>query len=219
MHGMKKRSASHVAIVAIVPGAAFGAGTSLVNDLSSEYGTFGPGLADASFVPALKVLSILLDAGWAWAALAVLMGWYAAAARCGAERAALMGAACGALALLGASVGYFCADAPLRGESLSTYLFDMALWSIASVVLGPPLGAIGSQIGRKGLIGMLAGLAVPAGAVAQTLLLHVPALARTGAHTAAEVIIWVAAAAAAVFVVARALSPRGLRDVGPETGT
>ncbi|WP_141579200.1 hypothetical protein [Actinomadura sp. WMMA1423] len=214
---MPKKSASLVAVAAMATGAAFGAGTSLINDLSSEYGTFGPRLADTSVAPALKVLSILLDAGWAWAALAVLMGWYASAGR-GAKRAALRGAARGALALLAASVAYFCADAPLRGESLSSHLIEMVLWSIASVVLGPLLGAIGSQIGRKGLIGMLAGLVVPAGAVVQTLWLDVPALVRTGSDTAAEIIIWITAAATAAFVVARAFRTWGSRDLNPQTG-
>ncbi len=139
-------------------------------------------------------------------------------ARRGAERAAPIGAACGALALLGASVGYFCADAPLRREPLSSHLVEMVVWSIASLVLGPLLGAIGSQVVRKGLIGMFAGLAVPAGAVAQTLLLRVSEPGRTGAHTTAEAIVCVAAAAVAVFVLARTLRARRLMDVPPEPG-
>lgn len=63
-------------------GAGFGATTSLINDLSSPYGELGGRLVQARWTWVTEVAevgSLLLDVGWAWAAVAVAAGWLAGA--------------------------------------------------------------------------------------------------------------------------------------------
>lgn len=61
--------------VGVAIGAGFGAATSLVNALSSPYTHIGAPITGSLWGGAAKVLSLLMDAGWAWAALAVVVGW------------------------------------------------------------------------------------------------------------------------------------------------
>ncbi|MFD1932117.1 hypothetical protein ACFSKW_11590, partial [Nonomuraea mangrovi] len=78
-------------------GIAFGAGTSLVNALSSPYSLLGAPLDGTLWGGAAKVLSLLVDSGWAWAALAVGVGWLVSVDwPTGAARPAGVGRAAGA---------------------------------------------------------------------------------------------------------------------------
>ncbi|MET9429931.1 DUF6518 family protein [Streptomyces sp. NPDC003036] len=133
-------------------GAAFGAATSVVNALSSPYVELGAPLADSVWGDAAKVLSLLLDVGWAWAALAVVMGYAAATPA--------RGAAAGALALLAATTTYYLTDSLILGDPLASYAGDLGLWSMASVLFGPVLGVAGATVGSPGVTGLLAGLTV-----------------------------------------------------------
>lgn len=101
-------------------------------------------------------VSMFLDAGWAWAATAVLAGWLA-----GRGTRMWRAAAAGFLALAFATVIDYGLSAFLSGSSAGGLA---EFWLIASVLFGPPLGLVGALIHRRGVAGTLAALAVPAGA-------------------------------------------------------
>ena len=184
-------------LVALAVGAAFGAATALVNDVSSPYGTIGSRMGETGWRWAAEVASKLLDGGWVWAGLAVAMGWMAGASA--------RGAVAGVLALLAATTAYFGMDSALlegpRGM-FAGFWGEMRFWWLASVVLGPPLGAVGAGVGRPGVVGLLAGLTVPVGATVQTIWLPSGPTATPAEHWARAIVL-VAAAAAAGVVIAR----------------
>lgn len=175
-------------------GAAFGAVDSAVNALSSP--AAGPG-EDAAWTSIARVLGFLLDAGWAWAALAVAAGWRAG----GRTRGAVAGAA----ALLAATTAYYLMDSCLRDEPFTWYLSELGYWWLASLVLGSALGWVGAHIGRPGVVGLVAGLVVPVGAAVQMAVLA-PGLDGLVVHPEARwarSIVWVGAAFTAALVVVR----------------
>ena len=135
-------------------GAGFGAATSLVNDLSSPYGELGGRLERARVTwvtDAAEVGSLLLDVGWAWAAVAVAAGWLVGAGAIG------RGAAAGAVSLVAATAAYFVAmDSLLREEPLAGYSGEVRYWLLASLTLGPFLGAVGASLVRAGVTGLVA---------------------------------------------------------------
>jgi hypothetical protein len=145
---------------------------------------------------AAEFAGLILDAGWAWAATAVLAGWWVSRH---AQPAAgmLRGALAGGLALGFATTSYYSTDLLFDG----TAWWGMAprFWLIASVLLGPPLGVVGAAIGLPGTTGTVAALVVPAGAALQTAVLPPPA-----ASVMAQPVrwsIWIAAVVATVLVV------------------
>ena len=142
--------------------------------------------------------SLLLDVGWAWAAVAVAAGWLAGSGVIG------RGAAAGAVSLMAATAAYFVMDSLLRDEPLAGYVGEVRYWLLASVALGPLLGVVGASLLRVGVTGLLAGLIVPVGALVQTLFLQ-PALRSSSrpAAISALVIVSVAAVACIGLVVAR----------------
>jgi hypothetical protein len=180
---------------AVVLGAGYGTVTSFVNDVSSQYGVLGSRIADTGWAPALKVVSQLLDVGWSWAALAVAAGWLV--------RTRTRGAFAGALALIAATAGYFGLDSVLRAEPFVHV--ELVVWWIASVILGPPLGAIGASMRRPGVVGLLAALTVPVGASVQMIWLP-PQTGGQVVSTTTRVIVWATAAVAAAVVLTRFLS-------------
>ena len=187
--------------VAAVLGAGFGAATSLVNDLSSPYGELGGRLVRARWTwvtDVAEVGSLLLDVGWAWAALAVAAGWLVGAGAIG------RGAAAGAVSLIAATAAYFVTDSVLREEPFAGYAGEARYWLLASLLLGPLLGAVGASLVRAGVAGLLAGLIVPVGALVQILVVQ-PGLAPGSrpAEVWALVILSTAAAACIGLVVAR----------------
>lgn len=176
---------------ALAAGAGFGAATSLINALSSPYGELGAPLRGTVWASAAKVLSLLVDAGWSWAALAVAVGWLAGTP--------IRGALVGALALIAATGAYYVTDAFASGAET-----EMVRWGVAAVPLGLVLGAVGAAIRRPGLIGLLAALTVPVGAAVQMVVLPPrPHLTLTPTIVLAEVIVWTAAVFSAGWVVYR----------------
>ncbi|MER5851737.1 hypothetical protein ABT126_33135 [Streptomyces sp. NPDC002012] len=176
---------------ALAAGVGFGAATSLINAFSSPYGELGAPLAGTVWAGAAKVLSLLMDAGWSWAALAVAVGWLAGTP--------VRGALVGALALIAATGAYYVTDAFASGAGT-----DMVRWWVAGLPLGLVLGAVGAAIRRPGLIGLLAALTVPVGAAVQMVVLPPrPHLTLTPAIVLAEVIVWTAAVFSAGWVVYR----------------
>jgi hypothetical protein len=156
----------------------------------------GAPLTGTVWASAAKVLSLLMDVGWAWAALAVAMGWLAGTR--------IKGALVGALALFAASGAYYVTDAFARDEPLALYATEMFTWWAASVLFGSVLGVVGAAIRRPGLIGLLAALTVPVGAAVQMAVLPPrPDLTLTPAIVLAEVIVWTAAVFGAGWAVYR----------------
>ena len=87
---------------AAVLGAGFRAAVSLINDLSSPYGELGGRLAGAGWTAVTNVAevgSLVVDVGWAWAAVAVASGWLAGAI--------VRGAVAGAVSLMSATAAYY----------------------------------------------------------------------------------------------------------------
>ena len=125
-------------------GAGFGATASLSNSGASQLAV---------------VVSILLGAGWAWAALAVTSGWLAGPP----DRAALAGV----VSLLAATTAYYALDSVLRDEPFGLYQQELQRWWLASAICGPLLGVVGAYVQLPGVRGLLAALTVPAGALVQ----------------------------------------------------
>ncbi|WP_369776380.1 hypothetical protein [Streptomyces sp. R33] len=189
----------------IAAGVGFGAATSLMNALSSPYVALGVPLAGTVWAGAAKVLSLLMDSGWSWAALAVAVGW-----RVGARA---QGALAGAVSLIAATGAYYVTDAFVLGDPLSFYAMDMIRWWAAGLVLGSVLGVVGASIRRPGLVGLLAALTVPVGAAVQMVLLPPrPHLTVTPAIVVAEAIVWTAAVLSVGWAVHRFRAAR--RAVG-----
>ncbi|PRY12542.1 hypothetical protein CLV37_110102 [Kineococcus rhizosphaerae] len=177
----------------LLAGAAFGAFDSVVNRVSSV--TDPAAITTAQQVA--RFLSYLLDAGWAWAALAVLAGWWA--------RTWLLGAAAGWVSVSGAVLAYYLTDAQVRGESFSSYVGEVLLWLAACVLLCAPLGLVGACARRRDARGLVAGLVVPVGAAVQMVVLA-PGL--EGAIVYPQAVwarwtVWVAAAVGVVLLLRR----------------
>lgn len=181
-------------------GAVFGVLTSLANALSSPYSELGAPLRGTVCGGIAKVLSLLLDAGWSWAALAVAAGLLAGTPA--------GGALAGPLALVAATATYSTMDHLLVNAGS-----DVLIWAVVAVFFGPFLGSTGAAVRRPGLLGLLAALAVPVGAAVQMAVLPPrPHLTVTPAIAVAEALVWTAAAAGAAWAVHRFLAER--RAVG-----
>jgi hypothetical protein len=175
----------------LAAGVGFGAATSLINALSSPYVELGAPLTGSVWASAAKVLSLLMDAGWSWAALAVAMGWLVG------TRA--LGALVGALTLIAATGAYYATDAFVWGAGT-----DLVTWWVVGLPFGLVLGVVGATIRRPGLTGLLAALTVPAGAAVQMVVLPPrPHLTLTPAIVLAEVIVWTASTLGAGWAVHR----------------
>lgn len=155
-HAMSRR-----VLGAVIAGAIFGALVSLVNAASSPFTSTGASLVGTALALPLQALSQVIGIGWAWAALAVIAGWWA--------RALVRSGAAGALALLGAVVTYYMGDSVLLDQPITDFAGELLLWSAAAVVIGAPLGVVGALTHRRGLVGLMAALVVPVGAAAQLL--------------------------------------------------
>lgn len=179
------------AVRSLIAGLGFGAATSLVNGLSSPYTDLGMPLIDPVWGSAAKVLSLLMDAGWAWAALAVAMGWLAGTRS--------LGALGGALSLMSATGSYYVTDTYIAGAGT-----DMVYWWTIGLPVGAMLGTVGAAIRQPGLTGLLAALVVPVGAGAQMIVLPPrPHLTLTPPIVLAEAIVWTGAALGASWAVYR----------------
>ncbi|XVQ87255.1 hypothetical protein ACQP2K_07495 [Microbispora siamensis] len=202
---------AEILLRALAAGAAFGAATSLVNALSDSQADLESRAYTTSGWSVAEIVSVLLDSGWAWAGLAVAMGWLVT--RAGESRRAAparRGAAAGALALLAATAAYSIVDTIRSGGQVPWYLSEPPLWWIAAVVFGAPLGAVGACAGRPGVIGLLARLTVPVGAAVQMVVL--PPGRNEVVQAVGKTIVWAAAAAAIGFVVVRFLTERRRRS-------
>lgn len=174
-------------------GLAFGAVTSMSNGILSPSD-------EGAIATAVRVTSHVLDAGWAWAAVAFVAGCLAGSPA--------RGAAAGFVALVAATIAYYGMDSILREEPLSLYWREMLRWWLGSAIFGPVLGCIGAYARRPGVVGLLAGLVIPIGAAAQMVLMP-PGGAVTGSTTtSARIVVVVIAAVWAAAVVGRFLTRR-----------
>ena len=153
-------------------GVAFGAATSLSNWFASQF--------DPDSIA--RIPSLILDAGWTWAALGVLAGWLAAAPRSGTAAGVLRSAAAGVLVLVAATAAYFGVDSVARDEPFTSYMPEILRWWVASALAGPILGLVGAIARRPTVPGLLARLAIPVGATVH--LLGLPSAATPVASSA-----------------------------------
>lgn len=131
---------------------------------------------------------LILDAGWAWAAAAVLAGWLAL----GVAR----GAVAGGLSLVCATAAYYGTDLLFDGGTWWGWV--TGFWLIGSVLLGPLLGLAGALIRRGGAV---AAMVVPVGAALQMVLLPPPSESRMAEPV--QWTVWIAAAIAIGLIIRR----------------
>ncbi|MEW1957998.1 hypothetical protein [Kineococcus sp. NPDC059986] len=122
-------------------------------------------LLDSGSAAPVRFAGALLNAGTAWAGLAV-----AAGAVVGTPRRAVVAG------WLGGTVGlsaFYVVAAVLHDLPLAAYAPRIAFWWAVALVCCAPLGFVGTLLHRPGPVGLLARLVVPSGAVAEALL-HPP---------------------------------------------
>ncbi len=190
-------------MLAILLGAAYGATTSPVNDVSSPYGMIGSHIAGTNWAWAAEVTSRLIGLGWAWAGVAIAAGWLAGTGARGALAAVLT--------MFAATTAYYGMDSVLRGTPIATFWSELRLWWFGSSVAGPVLGLVGANIRRPGVVGLVAGLTLPVGAVLQTTLVWLNDSSVTPAMSWARIIVWVGAAVGAGALVTRFLLSKPTR--------
>ncbi|MDK0524651.1 DUF6518 family protein [Streptomyces sp. ML-6] len=192
-----------ITLGSLVAGAGFGTVTSLANALSSPYTEIGAPLKGTPGGRTAKVLSLLLDSGWAWAALAVAAGWLAGTL--------VRGALAGTLSLIAATVAYYLTDAYVADAESA-----MAYWAVAALLFGPALGAVGAAVRRPGRVGLFAALTVPVGAAVQMVVMPPrPHLTLTPSIVLAEAVVWTGAVLGVVLAVRRFRAERRTVTVSP----
>ena len=186
-------------VIGVTAGTALGVVDSVVNHVPVVLGEVGTARAERSgWSQCAEFANLIFDAGWAWAAVAVLAGWLAsrhAGEASGSARAALAGG----LALVCATTAYYGVDLLFDGGSWWGWV--TRYWLIGSVLLGPPLGAVGALIRRPGPVGTLAALVVPVGAALQMALFPPPPDSRMALPV--RLSIWIAAAVVAGLIARR----------------
>lgn len=192
-----------------VVGMALGAVDSVVNHVPVWLGEVGTARAErGGWSEVAEFASLVLDAGWAWAATAVLVGWLVSWQTRPAA-GLLRGAVAGGLALVFATTAYYGMDVLFDGGAWWGMAWGMATryWLIGSVVLGPALGVAGALIRQPGPAGTLAALLVPAGAALQMVVLPPPPESLMAQPV--RLTVWVSAAVATVLIT-RARGRRGI---------
>jgi hypothetical protein len=180
-------------------GTILGVVDSVVNHVPVLLGEVGTARADRGrWSQAAEFASLILDAGWAWAATAVLVGWLVSR-QTRPVSGILRGALAGGLALVFATAAYYGADLVFDGGTW--WGMVTRYWLIGSLLLGPVLGAAGTLIRRGGPAATAAALLVPAGATLQMALLPPPADSRMAVPV--QLTTWLAAAAATVCALRR----------------
>lgn len=117
--------------------------------------------------PAWRALDMLLNAGCVWAALAVLCGWILVTPGRGAL-AGFVGLACAVAAYY--TYGLFAGDRV--GGGIGGLTGIVRIWLVLAFVAGPVLGTIGAWIRRPGPLGLASALVVPAGTMAEMLVVR-----------------------------------------------
>ncbi|GIE99505.1 hypothetical protein Ari01nite_69700 [Paractinoplanes rishiriensis] len=201
-------------LIGPVAGLAWGAVDSVVNHVPEFLGEIATPRAERSgWAQASEFASLILDAGWAWAALAVLSGWLVCRSP-GSGSDIARGAVAGWLALVFATSAYYFFDSIFDNDTW--WGIATRYWLIGSSLFGPPLGAVGALIRRPGRVGMLAGMVVPVGAALQ-MLVRPPASNSLMAVPVRSTVLLGAAIAAAMVVRRYATWRRASTSVGAES--
>ncbi|MFE0588580.1 DUF6518 family protein [Micromonospora echinospora] len=184
-------------VVGPAVGTALGAVDSVVNHVPIWLGEVGTARAERGVRSQVsEFASLILNAGWAWAAAAVLVGWLVSRpAR--PTAGVLRGAVAGALALVFATTAYYAMDVLFDGGVW--WDWRTRYWLVGSVLLGPALGVAGASIRRPGPVGALAALLVPAGAAVQMVVLPPPPDSLMAQPV--RLTVWASAAVATVLVI------------------
>ncbi|WP_229073507.1 DUF6518 family protein [Actinoplanes sp. DH11] len=192
------------AVTALLAGSVLGLGTALVNHVPIHLDEVGTARADRSgLAQAAEFVSLILDSGWAWAALAVVVGRLVSH---GVRPAPgiLAGALAGCVSLLAATMVYDALEALLQDGTTGGW--RQQFWLAASVLAGPFLGAAGAATRRPGPVGVVAALVVPVGAALNMIVL--PPAPDSRMAVPVTLTVWAAAALAAVVVLARGVRAR-----------
>lgn len=141
----------------VLAGAAYGVVTAAVDEVAG-------GLDQTT---AARSAGMILNAGGAWAGVAVLSGR--------SQRRPGLSALAGALGLTAAVVAYYAFG--LRwGDRVDVGLAGVTevlrLWLTAALVVGAALGVVGGLTQRSGWVGLTAALVVPVGVVTEMLVLR-----------------------------------------------
>lgn len=194
------------AISGVLSSVVFGAATSLINNVPGMLGEVGQAHSEDSAATWTAIyVSLILDSGWAWAALAFVLGWL-----CGPRARPWRAACVGAVGLIAATVAYYSTDL-LFG--IDTYLPTVGYWAVRAVVFGLPLGLAGAVARRPGWLGLLAALTIPVGAAMNMVVfpLRSGLPGESSAAGWAQGTVWAVAGAGAAAVVLRFVRARQSR--------
>jgi hypothetical protein len=181
-------------------GAAFGLTTSLVNNVPGILGEVGqPHSEDSSATWTAIFASLILDSGWAWAAVAFAVGWLTAPPP-GPARVAVVAAQAGAVGLIVATMAYYATDLLF---DIDIYWPTVGYWLLRAVVFGLPLGVAGALAHRPSILGLICALTVPLGAATNMVLfpLESGVPGESSAAGAAQSSVWIAAIGSAALLL------------------
>jgi len=185
-------------IAVIVSGVAFGAVSTWLNVPCGDV------VLDAS---ARRVASLVVNAGAAWAGVAVLGGWLLGSVR--------QGLLAGPVALVPAVVVYYVLGAAVGSENPGGSADLIVFFSLYALVAGPPLAAVGALLRRRDLVGLVAALVVPVGVCVKLVWRSSVALPSDPARPAADLVLLALALAGAAAAVTRHLrAARGSQRTG-----
>ncbi|MGK5441658.1 hypothetical protein ACSNN7_07510 [Micromonospora sp. URMC 105] len=189
-------------------GAGLGAAAAVANSVPLLLGEGGRARADrGAWSQTAEFASLILDSGWAWATMAVAVGWLVSSGL-RPVMGVLAGALAGCLALIDATIVYD--TVPMLFPFHDGFEWgQMPFWLVASLVLGLPLGAVGATIRRPGPAGILAALVAPVGAALNMVL---PPPAESPVADSVTLTVWGAAATVTVLVLVLAVRARRRRD-------
>jgi hypothetical protein len=149
----------------------------------------------------LRVASLVVNSGAAWAGAGVLGGWLL--------RSASRGPVGGPVALIAAVIAYYLLGAVVGSENPDGSADQIVAYSLMAVAAGPMLGAVGGLIHRPGPLGLFAALVVPLGICAEWIWRSSRVeLPPDPARSTADIVLLTFAAAGATAAAARYLSGR-----------
>ncbi|WP_432564985.1 hypothetical protein [Kineococcus sp. SYSU DK003] len=173
--------------------------------LAVVFGTLNAFLDGAAAAP-LRFAGVVLNAGFAWAGLAVAAG--------AVVRTPRLAVVAGGLAATVGLSAFYVVDALVRDVPVSSAGDGAVFWFAAGLLLCPALGFAGSQIRRPGVRGLLPGvrgllaaLVVPVGAAVEVVVLP----------PGPDPVRWTVGSAA-VLAVAAVLRAHRRREVSPAPG-
>jgi hypothetical protein len=186
--------------VTLGSGLTLGVSSAVVNSVPHFLHEVAEARADRSvWSQTAEFASLMLDSGWAWAALAVIVGWQVSTG-ISSIAGALLAASAGCVALIFATVAYNSMEWLFQG---GVAWGAAQFWLAGCLILGPPLGAVGFAVRRAGAVGVVAALVVPVGAAVNMVVMPPPPDSAVAEYV--RLAVWVGAAAAVAAILARAI--------------